>query len=114
MGESAKIVAVDDERVILDNIESLLQSSGFQVVKVTTATTVLDTVRNEKPNLVLLDIRMPDGDGLVALFQRLIEKRRLRLYPYTGPQITFNTQQELDRAECELVAFFTHQDGESK
>jgi len=64
MGESVKIVAVDDERVILDNIESLLQSSGFQVVKVTTATTVLDTVRNERPNLVLLDIRMPDGDGL--------------------------------------------------
>ncbi len=59
-------------------------------------------------------LEMPDGDGLVALFQRLIEKRRLRLYPYTGPQITFNTQQELNRAERELVAFFTHQDGEPK
>ena len=64
MGETEKILAVDDERVILDNIESLLQTEGYQVVKVTTATTVLETVQNERPNLILLDVRMPDGDGL--------------------------------------------------
>ena len=68
--------------------------------------TVLDEVG---PGL----LKMPDGDGLVALFQRLIERRDLRLYPYTGPQITFNTQQELDQAERDLVTFFTHQEGES-
>ncbi|MFQ5803909.1 MAG: NDP-sugar synthase [Candidatus Methylomirabilales bacterium] len=59
-------------------------------------------------------LKMPDGDGLVALFQRLIEQRRLRLYPYTGPQITFNTQQDLDRAERDLVTFFTYQERESR
>ena len=59
-------------------------------------------------------LRMLDGDGLVTLFQRLIEERHLRLYPYAGPQITFNTQQDLDRAERDLVTFFTHQEGESR
>lgn len=59
-------------------------------------------------------LKMPDGEGLVTLFQRLIEKRRLRMYPYSGPQITFNTQQDLDRAERDLVTFFTHQERESR
>ncbi|MFQ5801320.1 MAG: NDP-sugar synthase [Candidatus Methylomirabilales bacterium] len=59
-------------------------------------------------------LRMPDGGGLVTLFQRLIEKRRLRLYPYTGPQITFNTQQDLVQAERDLLTFFTHQERESR
>lgn len=57
-------------------------------------------------------LRMPDGEGLVTLFKRLIEKQRLWTYSYTGPQITFNTQQDLDRAEQDLTKFFTHQERE--
>lgn len=57
-------------------------------------------------------LRMPDGEGLVTLFQRLIKKQSLWTYPYTGPQITFNTQQDLDRAEQDLMKFFTHQERE--
>ena len=53
---------------------------------------------------------MPDGQGLVKLFSQLITQRALRMYPYDGPQITFNTRQELRQAEQDFIAFFTHQE----
>lgn len=49
----------------------------------------------------------PDGEGLVALIQQLIAARRVRAHPYTGPQITFNTQRDVDQAERDMVEFFT-------
>ncbi|WP_052128462.1 GDP-mannose 4,6-dehydratase [Neosynechococcus sphagnicola] len=51
-------------------------------------------------------LRLPDGEGLVQLFGQLIAQRQLRMYAYPGPQITFNTPQELDQAERDFVAFF--------
>ena len=56
-------------------------------------------------------LRLPDGDGLVMFLQRLIGQRRVRAYPYRGPQITFNTKQDLDQAERELRMFFTQAEG---
>lgn len=58
-------------------------------------------------------LKMPDGEGLVMLFQRMIAKKCIRTYQYTGPQITFNTQQELNQAERDLLTFFTHTGSEA-
>ncbi|MEW5984328.1 MAG: sugar phosphate nucleotidyltransferase [Acidobacteriota bacterium] len=52
-------------------------------------------------------LRAPDGEGLVTLIQRLVAARRVRAHPYAGPQITFNTQRDVDQAELEMVSFFT-------
>ena len=56
----------------------------------------------------LLDL--PDGDGLIRLFKQLIVKKNLYTYQYNGPQITFNTQHELNQAQNDFIAFFTHQE----
>lgn len=56
-------------------------------------------------------IDMPDGSGLVSLFQRLISAGRLRAYRHTGLQITFNTLHEYRKAEEEFIKFFTEQGG---
>lgn len=56
-------------------------------------------------------LHLPDGQGLVCLFQRLVAARRIRAYPYQGPQITFNTHQELDQAERDVHSFFTQDEG---
>jgi len=55
-------------------------------------------------------IAMPDGAGLVKLFSILLSRRLLRMYPYSGPQVTFNTRRELHQAESDFIAFFTHQE----
>ena len=51
---------------------------------------------------------LPDGAGLVRLFEHLAARRTLRIFPYTGPAITFNTPRGLVRAERDVVHFFTH------
>jgi len=58
------------------------------------------------PNLLAI----PDGEGLVKLFQVLISRKRLDMYQYAGAQITFNTQRELHQAEQDFISFFTDQD----
>ena len=55
-------------------------------------------------------LALPDGDGLVRLFGELISRRRLNTYAYNGPQITFNTEQELHQAERDFITFFTHRE----
>ena len=63
-------------------------------------------LKNLDPHLLAL----PDGEGLVELFQGLIVAKQLQTYLYRGPQITFNTHQERDQAERDFIAFFTHQE----
>jgi glucose-1-phosphate cytidylyltransferase len=55
-------------------------------------------------------LSLPDGDGLVALFQALIRKRRLGVYRHSGLHITFNTLYERDRAEEKIIEYFTEQE----
>jgi len=59
-----------------------------------------------KPSMVSL----PDGEGLISLFQDLIKRRKLLAYKHEGLQITFNTLQEYREAETEFVKFFTQRE----
>jgi len=65
-----------------------------------------DVLENLAPEV----LNLPDGEGLVRLFGDLIHRKRLRAYYYTGPQITFNTSQELRQAERDFISFFTHRE----
>ncbi len=63
--------------------------------------------------LEALDERMiglPDGQGLVELFQKLISSDQLGAYLHKGLNITFNTPQEREQAEREMGRFFTHRE----
>ncbi len=51
---------------------------------------------------------LPDGEGLIQLFDRLLSRKELHSHHYSGPQITFNTHQELDQAQRDIVRFYTH------
>lgn len=52
-------------------------------------------------------LALPDGEGLVRCIQGLAARGRVGAFQYAGPQITFNTQQELQKAERDIIAFYT-------
>lgn len=52
-------------------------------------------------------VKEPDGEGLVHLIQALAEQGQVGAFPYCGPQITFNTEQELQKAEKDIITFYT-------
>lgn len=57
------VLLVDDEQRMLDLIELFLAPQGFKCIKEKSGKKALDILRNEKVNLVLLDIMMPEMNG---------------------------------------------------
>ena len=61
------ILVVDDEHSIRDSLTGILQDEGFAVMTAADGETALLMLREERPDLVLLDIWMPGMDGLETL-----------------------------------------------
>ena len=60
---SVKILAVDDNPDALFALEQLLLSRGFQVVTAASGNETLEKAQSERPDLILLDVVMPEPDG---------------------------------------------------
>ena len=67
MKDKAKILLVDDEAGILDTLEILFRSEGYEVAVANSGRAALEKLEAEKPDLVLSDIRMPGAGGLDVL-----------------------------------------------
>ncbi|MCK9240743.1 histidine kinase dimerization/phosphoacceptor domain -containing protein [Desulfocurvus sp.] len=63
----AKILTIDDEDIIRESIEAYLEDSGFAVIHAENGRVGLEVFRRERPDLVLVDLRMPEVDGLDVL-----------------------------------------------
>jgi CheY-like chemotaxis protein len=63
MGQKKRILIVDDERDIVKVLMIRLQSSGYEVTTAFDGAQGVFMAHKEKPDLIILDIRMPAGDG---------------------------------------------------
>jgi UDP-3-O-[3-hydroxymyristoyl] N-acetylglucosamine deacetylase len=70
---SETILIVDDEEQIRASVRGVLADEGFRVLEAENGRTALATIAAEKPRLVLLDIWMPEVDGIELL--REIQQR---------------------------------------
>ncbi len=61
------VLVVEDELAITRFLRASLQAEGFRVVEATTARAALELAASKKPEVVLLDLGLPDMDGLDAL-----------------------------------------------
>ena len=61
------ILIVDDEERIRSLVASYLKSDGFEVVEANNGRDALAEVERRKPDLVIMDVRMPGMDGFEAL-----------------------------------------------
>src|SRR5262245_63099769 len=81
MGEpGAKILIVDDEPRNVRLMEALLLPRGYTVIKASNGAEALQQVRQERPDLVLLDVMMPVMDGFEAC-RRLKDNAETRFIP---------------------------------
>ena len=64
---SDTVLIVDDEIAILESVSGILQDEGFGVVTASRGRDALAAVDQWNPSLVLLDVWMPDEDGLTLL-----------------------------------------------
>jgi two-component system OmpR family response regulator len=72
---AVRILVVDDEPYIADLVSMALRYQGFDVVSVATGHAALAAVERARPDLVVLDVMLPDLDGLEV--SRLLKARGL-------------------------------------
>ena len=75
-----RVVCIEDEPEMIDLVRLILGRKGFQVIGANGGVEGLDTVRREKPDLVLLDLMMPDMDGW-EVYQQMKADPELRGIP---------------------------------
>src|SRR5436190_5216247 len=73
---SARILIVDDEPSLLTTMAPLLRGRGYDVATATTGHAALDAVDRQPPQLVILDLGLPDIDG-IEVCRRMREGRAI-------------------------------------
>jgi CheY-like chemotaxis protein len=59
----SKIMVVDDEENILKVVKGMLESAGHEVLTVQSGEECLERLKEERPDLILMDVMMPGMDG---------------------------------------------------
>jgi DNA-binding NtrC family response regulator len=65
--EPPKVLTVDDEPIVCESIRRVLSEEGYDVSTETSSRAGLDLLRREHFDLLLLDIKMPEMDGIELL-----------------------------------------------
>jgi DNA-binding response OmpR family regulator len=65
----AKILVIDDEQSIRDLLDTLLRRKGYDVIVAESGQKGLECFRRERPDVLVLDLKMPEMDGLTVLRQ---------------------------------------------
>jgi CheY-like chemotaxis protein len=74
-GAMKKILVVDDEENIRFLYKEELEDQGYQVTVAATAEEASEKIREDKPDLITLDIKMPGIDG-IEFMRKLKEERK--------------------------------------
>ena len=70
MASHAKVLVIDDEADLSDLLNYALGAAGFEVTVAATGSSALQTTQRWAPDVILLDVMLPDEDGF-ALFPKL-------------------------------------------
>jgi two-component system, response regulator, stage 0 sporulation protein F len=68
------ILVVDDDKNLRRLYKEELEAEGYRTLLAVNGSQALDVARHEKPDLVVMDIRMPEMDGLEAMTRLLHER----------------------------------------
>lgn len=68
-----RILIAEDEKILIEIYSSFLKKAGHEVEVATDGEQALFRMKQDKPDLVLLDLRMPKKDGFEVLEERAID-----------------------------------------
>ena len=75
MNNKYKILLVEDDEHIRIMVSAMLESAGYQVIEAQTCATALSLASSHVPDLIVLDLGLPDADGMTLL--RSVRERSL-------------------------------------
>ncbi len=98
-----RILFIDDEKQILDSVQLILETMGYQVVTHETATEGLQTALNDSFDLILVDIRMPEMNGAEVTEEILRNKPQASVLVLTVYPSDPLARRALESGACGLV-----------
>jgi len=84
MGETARILVIDDDENIRKVLETILEDEGYVVETAETAKKGIEESENSFYNLALIDVRLPDMEGIELLSKLRSTKPKMRKIIVTG------------------------------
>jgi len=97
---STKILVVDDDPDILEAINLILEARGYQVVTARDGIDALNKLKEEKPDLMILDLMMPRLDGFGVCKE--LKDPRWSKYSHIPIIILSSVRQDASRRRYEL------------
>ncbi len=82
--KGAKILILDDEPDMAENARRIIETAGHETLVEVDGFKALDVVEQERPDLVLTDLRMPDIDGLAFLERVKLRHPEIAVIVLTG------------------------------
>jgi DNA-binding NtrC family response regulator len=102
--ENHRVLIIDDERPVLMTLEALLKRRGYQVDTAPTAAQGLKVLKSKSPTLVLLDLRLPDADGLEMLHRIKTELPKVQVIILTAHDSLHNAIESIKRGAYHFIS----------
>ncbi|MCV6639205.1 response regulator [Candidatus Albibeggiatoa sp. nov. NOAA] len=92
-----KILIVEDDAMIRDMIKQMLQKDGWEVVFANNGKMGLEKVKTQQPDIILLDLMMPEMDGyeFISQLREQKQQRKIPIIVLTAKDITTHDRQYL-------------------
>ena len=97
MGETSRILIVDDDENIRKVLTTILEDEGYDVESVDTAKKAIERTRRKFYNLALIDIRLPDMEGIELLTKMKNTTPKIRKIIITGYPTLQNAVEAVNR-----------------
>ena len=102
--DDRRILIIDDERPILMTLEALLQRHGYQVDTAATGSQGLKLLKTKCPALVLLDLQLPDAEGLEMLDRIKTELPEMPVIILTAHDSLHNAIESIKRGAYHFIS----------
>src|SRR5438067_7301079 len=102
--ENHRILLIDDERPILLTLEALLRRHAYQVDTAPTASQGLKLLKTKSPSLVLLDLQLPDAEGLQTLDSIKIDSPGMPVIVLTAHDTLHNAIESIKRGAYHFIS----------
>jgi DNA-binding NtrC family response regulator len=102
--DNHRILIIDDERPILVTLEALLERHGYRVDTAPTASQGLKLLKSKSASLVLLDLQLPDANGLEMLDRIKAEMPGMQVIILTAHDSLHNAIESIKRGAYHFIS----------
>jgi len=100
-----RILIVDDDRHLVMGLSARFKSNGYQVCSAMDAISAISVARKERPDLVILDLGLPGGDGFLVL-ERMRDLTELAPIPVIVLSARNRAENKKRALDASAVAYF--------